>query len=271
MPLKFHQSTKGPYFSYGDEGTKYYYDPKDTGSRDLAISKAARQGIAIKLNTILIPEENFKTGEVIGDLFPYLSAHEKGVRSARYQLRDLEAQRKSEEYGRRNIVRNALEEEFRGRRRERGYEIPERRESAPSRRVSERHVTPIRLRSASPLKETRDQQHIANVVREDIFAAERERKRHQREYEEEQLREAEREKLEAIANLGHKNIYKQGEDINKPVKLNKKQKKERKKLQDQINELQKQIPKQRGRKSQEILNKMDELDNLRKKYKQSYG
>lgn len=101
MPLHFGQNYKGPYFQYGDDGTKYYYKLRDNDSRDLAISKAARQAIAIKLNTMYIPKED------VGDIFPFLSQYERGHRVER----ENKERRKKEDEIYMNISKKKMEQE----------------------------------------------------------------------------------------------------------------------------------------------------------------
>jgi len=48
MPVRQGRDSNGPYFQWGENGKKYYYDPKSNRSKEIARKKAARQGRAIK-------------------------------------------------------------------------------------------------------------------------------------------------------------------------------------------------------------------------------
>lgn len=48
MPIYRRTNSKGPYYQYGDTGTKYYYISRNEKSRMNAKKKAIKQMIAIK-------------------------------------------------------------------------------------------------------------------------------------------------------------------------------------------------------------------------------
>lgn len=49
MPTHRGVDSKGPYFQWGNHGKKYYYVPNNKRSRELARSKAHKQGIAVRM------------------------------------------------------------------------------------------------------------------------------------------------------------------------------------------------------------------------------
>ena len=48
MPVQRSQDSKGPFYRWGESGKKYHYTVGNKRSRDMAKSKAAKQGRAIK-------------------------------------------------------------------------------------------------------------------------------------------------------------------------------------------------------------------------------
>jgi len=52
MPVRHGKDSKGPYYKWGSEGTKYYYKIDSERSKKIAMGKAAKQGAAIKINEV---------------------------------------------------------------------------------------------------------------------------------------------------------------------------------------------------------------------------
>lgn len=48
MPLEQSEDSEGYYYSFGSQGHKYYYNPRDSESEEVARNKALRQGRAIE-------------------------------------------------------------------------------------------------------------------------------------------------------------------------------------------------------------------------------
>ncbi len=46
MPVHRGADSEGPYYQWGDSGTKYHYKPGDRASRDAAKRRATKQGQA---------------------------------------------------------------------------------------------------------------------------------------------------------------------------------------------------------------------------------
>lgn len=51
MPVMRGKDSKGPYYSWGKKGKKYYYKSGSERSREMARAKASKQGRAIKART----------------------------------------------------------------------------------------------------------------------------------------------------------------------------------------------------------------------------
>lgn len=50
MPVNKKKDARGPYYQWGNHGTKYYYIPHNIVSRKAAYDKASKQGFAIKIS-----------------------------------------------------------------------------------------------------------------------------------------------------------------------------------------------------------------------------